>query len=197
MAFEIKKVRKMFPKKGPERKALKFASNIERMPKIERGKIIKRFLKSKSVSERKVALSVLRTYKERAPLFGTFNELVKDFRKVNPSFSGVIIFGGIVKKKTAPTDLDFIFVGNLADSEKKRFCDLLSNKTGVPANPFPVKLDVVANPNVFESLLKVPYLHNPQEWTVQNFVGPNNIRRLLMNSYKRALKRINPAVIRD
>ena len=197
MAFALKKVRKMFPKKGPERKALKFASNLEQMPKEERANIIKRFLKSKSSSEKKVALGILKVYKGRAFLFGTFNELVADFRKANPLFDGVIIFGGVVKKKTAPTDLDFIFVGNLADSEKGRFCDLLSKKTGVPANPFPVKLDVRANPNIFESLLKIPYLHSPQEWTVQNFVGPNNIRRLLMKSYKRALKRITPAVIRD
>ncbi len=176
MAFALKKVRKMFPKKGPERKALKFVSNIERMPKINRANIIKRFLKSKSISEKKVVLGVLKAYKKRAPLFSTFNDLVKDFRKANPLFDGVIIFGGIVKKKTAPTDLDFIFVGDLADLEKKRFCDLLYKKTGVPANPFPVKLNIRSNPNVFESLLTVPYLHSPQEWTVQNFVGPNNIR---------------------
>lgn len=185
----------MFPKKGAERKALMFASNVSNMPKEKRFGALRRFLKGKSVSERAVARSVLRTYKSRTKVFNTFNGLVSEFRKKNPSFEGVILFGGAVKKASPPSDLDFIFVGNLPNSEKKRFCNLLSQRTGIVANPFPVKIDVRSNPKVFDSLLSIPYLHNHREWTVQNFVGPLSAKRRLVKAYNSSLKRVKPARI--
>jgi len=197
VVFVVKKVRKMFPKKGVERRALMFASNVGNLSEEKKFSALKSFLKNKSASKRVVAKKVLRAYKSRAELFNTFKSLVNDFRLKNPSFEGVIIFGGVVKKATPPTDLDFIFVGNLPHLEKKRFCDLLLEKTGVVANPFPVKIDIKSNPRVFDSLLSVPYLHNHREWTVQNFVGPLSVKRLLVKSYKGALKRVNPVKVVD
>ncbi|MGI6589759.1 MAG: hypothetical protein ACOX1V_03815 [Candidatus Iainarchaeum sp.] len=192
MAVSLK-VRKMFPKKGAERKALMFASNVGNLSKEKKFSALKGFLRKKSASERAVAKKVLRTYKSRTKIFNEFKGLVNEFRVKYPSFDGVIIFGGTVKKASKPTDLDFMFVGNLPSAEKKRFCELLSERTGIVANPFPVKIDVRSNPKAFDKLLSIPYLHSHREWTVQNFVGPISVKRMLTKSFKGSLKRVKPA----
>jgi len=195
MSFVLKKVRKFFPKKGPEKKALMFLSNLARLPKGKASEVYKKVLSSKAGAEREVLVRTRKAFSSRKEIFSGFSSLVADFRKRNPNFEGVIIFGGVVKKPTPPTDLDFIFVGNLPDSEKKLFCSALHERFGIPPNPFPVKIDLHGKVNPFDSLLSVPYLHAPEEWTVQNFVGPNSARRKLMRAYNSSLKRIKPARI--
>lgn len=190
MAFAQKKVRKFFPKKGPEKKALMFLSNVSRIKKENRKSIYKKVLKSKNLNERKVLIKARRTFSSRKKIFNSFQVLVNDYRKKYPSFQGVIIFGGVVKKESNPTDLDFVFIGALPENAKKDFCNILCSKTNIPVNPFPVKIDVLSNPKIFNELLSIPYLHFPKEWTVQNFVGPIEIKRKLQKSYNLALKEI-------
>jgi len=188
MSFKTKKIRKMFPRKGPEKKTLMFLSNLLRIKGSKRKAIYKKVLKSKNASDRAILIKARKVASSRKNIFNSFSNLVKKYRDEYPSFEGVIIFGGVVKKETPPTDLDFIFVGELPQKAKKTFCDKLVNLTGVPANPFPVKINLREDPKQFEKLLSIPYLHAPEEWTVQNFVGPNQFRRKLLGAYKKALK---------
>jgi len=190
--FQQKKVRKFFPRKGPEKKALMFLSNLSRIPAKKRKAVYTKVLKSKSPEERRVLVKARKVFSSRRGVFRTFSSLVERFRAEEPSFQGVIIFGGVVKKDTPPTDLDFIFVGHISDRAKASFCDELYKSTGIPANPFPIKIDLSSDPRIFDKLISVPYLHFPEEWTVQNFVGPLSVKRALMKSYKGAFKRVKP-----
>ncbi len=192
--FQLKKVRKFFPKKGPERKAFMFLSNLSKIDKRKVKEVYKKVLESKSSAERKVLIKSRKVFASRKEIFGSFSSLVNTYRAKEHSFWGVIIFGGVVKKSTPPTDLDFIFVGELSDKSKAEFCSTLYARTGVPPNPFPVEVNLEKNPKCFEQLLSIPYLHNPREWTVQNFVGPIEQKRKLVKAYNLALKRIKPVV---
>jgi hypothetical protein len=192
--FKTKKYRKFFPKKGPEKKALMFLSSLSRLEPRKAKEVYKKVLKSKSGKEKRVLLDARKTFKSRQQIFMTFDSLVNRYRREEPGFWGVIIFGGLVKKPTPPTDLDFIFVGKLSDSARAAFCSELRAVTGVPPNPFPVELDLRVKHNRFEELLTVPYLHSPREWTIQNFVGPIEYKRELTRAFRSALKRVKPAV---
>jgi|GEM_PF-1997251 len=192
MPFATKKVRKFFPRKGPEKKALMFLSNLARLPSEKAKRVYKKVLSSKKGVERTILARARKVFSSRKEIFSEFSSLVSEYRQKNPEFDGVIIFGGVVKKETSPTDLDFVFVGNLSDKEKSDFCSKLYKKFGVLPNPFPVKINLRSEKNPFDSLLSIPYLHAPEEWTVQNFVGPNSVRRKLMRAYQSSMKRIKP-----
>lgn len=178
----------MFPKKGPERKSLMFLSNLLRLDPKRRKEVYKKVLKSKTGKERATLIHARKVASKRKEIFLKFDSLVREFSKRNPRFEGVIVFGGTVKKDTPPTDIDFIFVGTLPEKEKSIFTKELAKSLGIQANPFPVKIELDTNPKRWEDLLSTPYLHGPEEWTPQNFIGNDMFRRRIMRRYKSALK---------
>lgn len=192
MSFKTKKIRVFFPKKGPNKKALLALSNISRLPKEEAMRAYKKLLRTSTPLERKAISLHHKTLKKRMPILRTFNSLVEEYRLKNPKFKGIIIFGGTVKKHTPPTDLDFIFVGELPQKHKVEFTKRLYDTTGILPNLFPVEINLEKKPRQFEELLSIPYLSSPEEWTVQNFIGPISERRKIMSAYKSALKKIKP-----
>lgn len=190
MSFKTKKVRKMFPKKGPEKKALNFFADLVNAPENLRKNIYKKVLRRKKGKDKEEILKIRKTLKNRKIIFNEFQILVNEYKSKYADFNGVIVFGGVVKKHTSPTDLDFIFVGYLPKNAKANFCKALKEKTGVPANPFPINLKLSSKINPFERLLSIPYLHSPKEWTVQNFVGSNMDRRKLKYLFNSAYKKL-------
>jgi predicted nucleotidyltransferase len=191
LSFKTKKVRKMFPRKGPEKKALHFLSNLLRVSPNKRKEVYRKVLKTKKGEERRTLIKARKVASQRKEIFQKFNSLVNEYISKYPNFEGVIIFGGVVKKETSPTDLDFIFVGKLPEKARANFSKELTSSLGVQANPLPVEIDLDSNPKRWEEILSIPYLHAPEEWTVQNFVGPDIYRRRLVNSFKKAMKKRN------
>jgi hypothetical protein len=191
-SFKTKKERVFFPRKGPNKKALLELSNIVRMEKGKAQEAYKRLLRTSNPEQRRSIMLHRKTMKNRMPIFNAFKSLVDKYRAEHPKFKGVIIFGGAVKKHTKPTDLDFIFVGELPQKQKVEFTKALYSATGILPNPFPVEINLNKNPKQFEELLSIPYLSAPEEWTVQNFVGPISERRKIVGAYKSALKKIKP-----
>lgn len=180
----------MFPKKGPEKKALFFLSNLLRLDNAKRKSVYKKVLKSKKSLEKSTLVRLRRTASSRRKVFLTMDSLVKDYVKKCPGFEGVIIFGGIVKKESPPTDLDFIFVGKLAEKDRRDFSNILQKELKIPTNPFPVEIDLNSNPKRWEELLSTPYLSSYREWVPQNFVGPDFFRRRLNRKFSSALKKV-------
>lgn len=188
----VKKYRKYFPKKGPERKALMFLPNLLKAPKEKRAEIYKKVLARKKGIDRESLIKYRRVMKKRMSVFNSIDSTVKEFRQKNPRFVGVILFGGVGKKVTAPTDLDVMVVGELFPSEKKEFLRLLEQRTGLfPDTPaFTINPDKAKEVFLHYLSKELPYFSSPREWTIQNFFGPVQAKRKIMLAFKSAQKQL-------
>lgn len=191
-SHSVKKYRKYFPKKGPERKALMFLPNLLKAPKEKRAAIYKKVLARKKGADREALVKYRRIVKTRMGVFNSIDATVREFKKRNPRFVGVILFGGVGKKLTAPTDLDVMIVGELFPSEKKEFLRLLEQRTGL----FPDTPAFTINPNKSKEMFlhylskELPYFSSPREWTIQNFFGPVEAKRKIMKAFVSAQKQL-------
>lgn len=187
-----KKYRKYFPKKGAERKVLTLLPNLLSVPIGERKALYKKILSKKTGIEKERLVTYRRALKQRLPVLKSINQTVLEFQAKNPRFKGLILFGGVGKKLTPPTDLDVILVGELVPSEKKEFLNLLESRTGI----FPDSTVFTLTPeNARSSFLRylskeTPYFSSSREWTIQNFFGPVEVKRQIRAAFNYARKEL-------
>ncbi|MFA5357831.1 MAG: hypothetical protein WC308_02815 [archaeon] len=187
-----KKQRVYFPKRGPTRKSLMFLANLLKAPEEQRAKIYQKVLKSKKGVERAKLIEFRKALKSRKALFRTLDSIVKQFQSSNPKLEGIIIFGGIVKRPTPPTDLDIIIVGNLYPEEKRFLTKIIETRTGLVPDVPSFEISTHNAKAVFKTYLskEIPYFSSPREWTVQNFFGSVEARRKIISSFKAAQKEL-------
>ena len=190
------KVREYFPKKGPKRKALMFVSNLLQAPKSERQRIYAKVMRDKirsgKVKEASEIRTLVATARKRMSLFRTINSAVEEYRRTNPRFQGVILFGGTSKRTTAPTDLDVMVVGDLFPAEKKEFLKTLGSATKMVPDSPTFCITISNSKELFLQYLskELPYFSSEREWTIQNFFGPANVKRKIVAAFRSAVKEL-------
>lgn len=188
----LKKVRVLFPKKGILRKGLLLMPNLARLENdpARQKKVLESALKNKRGRDQRRIKKIVEIAKNRRYIIRPLYDLVAYMRKKNPQFWGVILYGGVAKKSTPPTDVDIIFVGKISEEQKKVFLDSFRKKVNLQPHPMPVDIDLENNPKHFEKLLKIPYLLIPEDWMGQNFIGPIDLARKVRRAYQAGLKSI-------
>ncbi|MFH1588587.1 MAG: nucleotidyltransferase domain-containing protein [Candidatus Diapherotrites archaeon] len=196
------KRREFFPKKGIKRNFLMFIPELMRAPG-NKSSIIKRFLLRKSPEERKRVRELFKVFLTRKPVIDKLKFFVEEKRKSIPGFEGLIVFGGFAKKEYKPSEVDLFVVGNMPISERKgmnkEIAFLLNRKIDLQTfneERGKVIVNSLSSGNAerfFRFVLFNPGIIGisfPDEWSVQNFIGPLEIKRKLKKAFEKVHKEL-------